>query len=253
MRALCTRQGHRRDGWGSRVPELHLDLHALVTKQLHAHPSMVSATPVPPEDGLRTDGQWMQQHANLAGFRSGAAIPLTLLAQGAITTTANAGCIDHTQAAVAFSAPLMSTKLLIRRAAQRAIRLEGKILPREAARFPGQSDFCWSVPLNRSLRGGLLVCSWERWSKLGGTHRIRLQLMAQLQSEVPDPLRHDLPDFLTACRMATPTVWILFLIFISQRCFKGTTMQIQLNNVGGGERRLAANGRRRVHKPRQNA
>ena len=137
MRALCTRQGHRRDGWGSRVPELHLDLHALVTKQLHAHPSMVSATPVPPEDGLRTDGQWMQQHANLAGFRSGAAIPLTLLAQGAITTTANAGCIDHTQAAVAFSAPLMSTKLLIRRAAQRAIRLEGKILPREAARFPG--------------------------------------------------------------------------------------------------------------------
>src|SRR5206468_11815 len=203
MRALCTRQGHRRDGWGSRVSELHLDLHALVTKQLHAHPSMVSATPVPPEDGLRTDGQWMQQHANLAGFRSGAAIPLTLLAQGAITTTANAGCIDHTQAAIGFSAPLMNTKLLIRRAAQRAIRLEGKILPREAARFPGQSHSSRSVSLNRSLRGGLLVRRRESRSKLGGAHRIRMQLMAQLQSEVPDPLRHDLPDLLTACRMAT--------------------------------------------------
>src|SRR5439155_22731590 len=124
MRALCTRQGHRRDGWGSRVPELHLDLHALVTKQLHAHPSMVSATPVPPEDGLRTDGQWMQQHANLAGFRSGTAIPLTLLAQGAITTTANAGCIGHTQTAVVFSAPLLSTKILICWAGVVVFRLE---------------------------------------------------------------------------------------------------------------------------------
>src|SRR5439155_26421051 len=127
MRALCTGQGHRRDGWGSGVPKLHLDLHALVTKQLYAHPSMVSATPVPPEDGLRSDGQCMQQHADLAGLRSGAAIPLTLLAQGAPTTTANASCIDHAQTAVGFSAPLMNTKLLIRRAAQRPIPWEGKV------------------------------------------------------------------------------------------------------------------------------
>src|SRR5437016_14109534 len=132
-----------------------------------------------------------------------------------------------------------------RRPAGRPIRLEGKPVPGRAAHLPGYSHSSRSVSLSRSPRerfGGLLVRRRESRSKLGGTHRIRLQLMAQLQSEVPDPLRHDLPDFLTACRMATPTVWILFLIFISQRCFNGTTMQIKLNSVGGGERLLRQTG-----------
>ena len=84
-----------------------------------------------------TNRERMEQHAHLPRFLRGAPLPLAVVAQRAGATTADAGCIDHTQAAVAFSAPLMSTKLLIRRAAQRAIRLEGKILPREAARFPG--------------------------------------------------------------------------------------------------------------------
>jgi hypothetical protein len=52
--------GKRQGNNGKRgFPGLHLDLHALVAKELHAPTSMASATPVPPEDGFRTDGQWM--------------------------------------------------------------------------------------------------------------------------------------------------------------------------------------------------
>jgi hypothetical protein len=62
-----------------------------------------------------------------------------------------------------------------------------------------------------------------------------MQLMAQLQAQVPYPLADQLPDLLTRGRMADPSVGILFLVFISQRRFKGTTMQIQCHDVGGGE------------------
>ncbi len=51
--------------------------------------------------------------------------------------------------------------------------------------------------------------------------------MAQFETEVPKPLGDDLPALLAGCRMAGPPVGVLFLVFIRQRCFKGTTMQIQ--------------------------
>jgi hypothetical protein len=70
----------------------------------------------------------MQQHAHLAGFRGSAAIPLTLFPQGTGTTIADAGGIDHTQAAIGFLAPLVCRKFLIGRTAQRAVGLEGKVL-----------------------------------------------------------------------------------------------------------------------------
>src|SRR5512135_463949 len=119
---------------------------------------MLPTAPILPEDGERPDDQWMQQHTHLTWLFGGAAMPLTLFAQRARATTANAGRIHE---------------------AQTAIGLEDKVLPREAARFPGQSDFCRPVPLNRSLRGGLLVRRWERGSKLGGAHLSWLKHMTQ--------------------------------------------------------------------------
>lgn len=164
------------------------------------------------EDGERPDDQWMQQHTHLTRLVGGAAIPLTLLAQRARATTANAGRIHDAQTALGLCAPLMGAKLQACGTVQGAIGLEDKVSPREAARFPGQSDFCRSVPLNRSLRGGLLVRRWERGSKFAGAHLSWLKHMTQLQSEVPEPLRDDLPSLLTVCRMADPTVGVLFLV-----------------------------------------
>src|SRR5437868_2137029 len=119
----------------------------------------------------------MQQHTDLARLCRRTAIPLTLLAQRTGTTTVNAGNIHHAQAAIGFSALLMREQLLGSLATQRPIGLESKVLPREAASFPGQAH------LRRSIaRGGcrLRRSRGERRSKFGGAHPVRMKLMPQL-------------------------------------------------------------------------
>jgi hypothetical protein len=86
------------------------------------------------EDGERPDDQWMQQHAHLTRLCGGAPMPLTLLAQRARATTANAGRIHDAQTAIGFSAPFMHHEGLLGRTAQGPIWLEGEVSPREAAR-----------------------------------------------------------------------------------------------------------------------
>src|ERR1700737_2480150 len=65
-----------------------------------------------------------------------------------------------------------------------------------------------------------------------------MKLMPQLQTEIPDPLRHHLPALLSPGGVAAPTIRVLFPILISQSRLKGPTMQIQLDDIGGGERPL---------------
>src|SRR5713226_2322991 len=101
----------------------------------------------------------------------GAAIPLALLAQPTGTATADAGSIDHTQASVSFSAPLVREQLLVGGATQRAIGLEREVPPREAANFEGDGN-----------RGLPIACDWglllfglgQGRSKFGGAHGSRL-------------------------------------------------------------------------------
>src|SRR5215469_11424883 len=62
--------------------------------------------------------------------------------------------------------------------------------------------------------------------------------MPHLQTEVPDPLRNDLPALLTASSMRAPAIWVLFVILIGKLRLKGATMQIDLDDIGGGERVL---------------
>src|SRR5258708_36202849 len=98
----------------------------------------------------RTYGERMQQHTDLARLFGNAAIPLALLAQRTRAALANAGCIHNAQAAIGFSAPLMRNQLLPCWAPKRAIRLEGKVLPREATGFPGGCCGRWSIPRSGS-------------------------------------------------------------------------------------------------------
>ncbi len=51
-------------------------------------------------------------------------------------------------------------------------------------------------------------------SNLGRAHGIRMQLMPQLQAEVPHPLRYQLPAFLSPGRVRVPAIGILFVVFI---------------------------------------
>jgi hypothetical protein len=57
-----------------------VDLHPLVTQELHTSPPMNSPTPVSPEQWLSPDAERMQQHTHLARLRGLIAIPLTLFA-----------------------------------------------------------------------------------------------------------------------------------------------------------------------------
>lgn len=66
--------------------------------------------------------------------------------------------------------------------------------------------------------------------------------MPQFETQVPDPLRADLPGFLSGGGMRAPAVGILFLVFISQSGLKGSPMQIQLDDIAGGERFLGQHG-----------
>ena len=177
----------------------------------------------------------MQKHTHLARLSGRAAIPLTLVAQGTGTTTADAGRIDHAQASIGFLAPLVCHKWLIGWTAQRPVRLEGKVLPREAASFPG----CGNRGLAIARGGGLLLFGLEQsGSKLGGAYRIRMKLMPQLQAYVPDPLTDDLPCLLAGRRMATPAIWVDLLILVRKRGLEGPSMQIQRDDIGSGERFL---------------
>ena len=160
--ALCPREPKvrplrpRKDGRRRRRAALagqdlckpHLDV--LITHQLHTGTSMLSAAPVAPEQGRRTDDERMQEHAHLARLRSRAAIPLALLAQRTGTTTADAGSIHDAQASIGFSALLMREQLLVSRAPQRPIGLESKVLAREATSFPGQAYLRRSIARGES-------------------------------------------------------------------------------------------------------
>lgn len=98
MCALRTGQGCRDRICAGREPLLLLDVHALITKQLDARPSVMQTTPVIPEERLISNHEWMQQHAHLARLFGGAPIPLALLTQLTGTTTANAGGVHQPQA-----------------------------------------------------------------------------------------------------------------------------------------------------------
>lgn len=110
---------------GGRKREAHLD--ALMSHEWSAGASMLSATPIPPEQWGRTNGERMEQHADLARFGCGAAVPLTRLAQWTRTTPANAGSIHHTHTAIDLSALLMRNPRAPSRAPHGSIGLEREV------------------------------------------------------------------------------------------------------------------------------
>ena len=107
---LRTGQDHFRFAWRSSGGRRQAHLDALVSHELHTGASVRSSTPVAPEQRGRSDDEGMQKHTHLARLSGRAAIPLTLLALGTGTTTADAGRIDHAQASSGLLAPLVCRK-----------------------------------------------------------------------------------------------------------------------------------------------
>src|SRR5713226_3371928 len=62
-----------------------------------------------------------------------------------------------------------------------------------------------------------------------------MQLVSQLQAQVPHPLRDQLPALLPKGGETTPAIGVLFPILICQSRLKGATMQIHFDDVGSGK------------------
>jgi hypothetical protein len=65
------------------------------------------------------------------------------------------------------------------------------------------------------------------------------------EATIPEPLVQDLAEFLSAWSVRTPTIWILFTIFIRENRLEGSPMQIQSQHIRSGE------GRRRRRREKQ--
>src|SRR5579883_733840 len=252
--ALCARQDHVGTGWRSGGGRRQAHLQALVAHELQAGTPMGSAAPIALEQRGRPHLQRMQEHAHLPRLCGGGTIPLARLAQWTGTTTANARRIHDTQTPIGLSAALLNRKRLPCWTAERPVGLERKVGSAEAPRFPGRGSGRWTVSSGRSgggrTRGSWLTLRREGRSKLGGAQGSRLQVMPQFQAEVPHPLRHALPGFLSPGRVTAPPIGVEFLILIGKRRLKGAAMQIQLNDVTGAEGTLRQSGEEEfVHDP----
>src|SRR3989440_8218568 len=84
-----------------------------------------------------------------------------------------------------------------------------KSCPEKRPARPAQAHVRGSIARGRSRVRWKRWSGWRRWegrSKLGRAHGIRMQLMPQLQAEVPDPLRYQLPAFLSPGRVRAPAI-----------------------------------------------
>jgi hypothetical protein len=72
-------------------------------------------------------------------------------------------------------------------------------------------------------------------SQFRQTHGRNREQLSELQTKIPDPLAEDLPEFLPTSAARTPTIWVLFAIFIREHRLEGSPMQIQVKHVRTGE------------------
>lgn len=136
MSTLRSRKKRRRRGKARLSRGIQVYVNPLVAEQLHTGSAMVSATPISPEERCGTDGERMQEHADLTRLLGGVALPLALLPFRTGTTAADAGSIHDAQAPVSFSALFMRGQFLVCRAPKRSIGLESKVLACEATGLP---------------------------------------------------------------------------------------------------------------------
>ena len=107
MGPLGARKHARRWVAGRCERGMHLHIQALMAHQLDTGSTRAPATPISPQQWLGANHLGMQKQAHLARLRGGMSLPLTLLAQRAGTTAANAGSIDQAETPVGLRAPFL--------------------------------------------------------------------------------------------------------------------------------------------------
>src|SRR5262249_24202569 len=80
-----------------------------------------------------------------------------------------------------------------------------------------------------------------------------LQFLTQAEAQIPHPLTRDLPEFLPARAVGTPTVGIFFDIFLRQYALKCSTSMIQVQHILDEEAVLVERGDEQLIDPFANA
>src|SRR6266849_6674272 len=157
---------------------------------------------------------------------------------------ANAGGIEHSQRAIALHSTLLRVEWVIGRTPQRSIWLQCEI---GSGKSFGERSAC---PLSRPIADGCICLYWLtrlhwltrlyrlitlRIGQFCHTHGRSRHLLPELQAQIPDPLREDLPELLPIGRMRHPAIRVLFLIFIGEHRFKGPAMQVEIKHISGCE------------------
>jgi hypothetical protein len=123
MGSLCPREDHWDWDRGRRISKPHL--HPLVAQQLHAGPSMRSAWPVLPEQGVGAELAGVKQDTYSARMPGGLPMPLALFPQPTGATVGDAGLIHQAQATLGLLSLFATPQTLASGAAQTPVRLEG--------------------------------------------------------------------------------------------------------------------------------
>src|SRR5947209_7262033 len=151
---------------------------------------------------------------------------------------ANAGAIEDPHRAIALRSTLLRVEWVIGGTPQRSIWLQSEI---GSGKSFGEGAAC---PLSRPI-ADRRICL-HRLTRLHRlinlsigqfchTHGRSRHVLAELQAQIPEPLREDLPELLPTGRMRNPAVRVLFSIFIGEDRLKGASMQVQIKHVGGTE------------------
>jgi len=74
----------------------------------------------------------------------------------------------------------------------------------------------WSSLNHVSRLAGWSSLNHVSKSKFRQTHGRSREVLSEFQTQIPDPLIQDLPEFLATSGVRTPTIWVLFPIFISK-------------------------------------
>ena len=217
MRPLRPRKDRRSGaalaGWTVRLPHLEV----LITHQLHTGSPMLSPAPVMPEERRPPTVRGWSRTLTWRGFvvavpfhwhcwRSGQGRHLRMLA-------------PYTTRRLPSASRRCSCRISFWEAWQRSVPSgwRAKSCPEKRPARPAQAHVRGSIARGRSRVRWKRWSGWRRWdgrSKLGRAHGIRMQLMPQLQAEVPDPSRYQLPAFLSPGRVRAPAIGVLFVVFI---------------------------------------
>jgi hypothetical protein len=160
---------------------------------------------------------------------------LTLLTPRTRATVGDTSRVEHPQRSIMFGTPFLRIECCPLGTSERAVRLGNKVLASQAS-HTRRTRPLWRSEGRFSRE---LIRRWHRYSlslgKLGLTHRSRLPLLAEVLTDVPCPLRQDLPELLTVGRVRAPAITVLLPILIGEHRLEAPPMQVELHHIGGGK------------------